>query len=663
MKQHLGTSQNPQQGSRGNDIMQGTDGDDFLYGAGGNDELHGGDGNDSLRAGMLWDGQKWVDDPLGDKLYGGAGNDYLEGGAGDDLLDGGSGHDLMVGGAGNDHYIVRDRSDIIFDTQGNNTGTILVDWAKPAHDVSWTWGEGVQKLPYWIDALGFNSIGYAATALGDTRTVSYSFAQQPSAWFSDNDKKQFTPFNQAQQDVVKNVLQYISSVVNIRFEQVSDPGTPHSIVFGNNEQTDSGGYAQSIGADHGAVLMLDYFSSFQNPSLDNGSALTEILLHELGHSLHLKHPFGHHDANGNTGDGPFLADAEDRKSLSVMSYTYDTGSHGFKTYAPFDLAALHYAYGVAPSVRAGDDRYVLDPLSMNMLWDGNGRDTVDGSALAQNLVLDLRPGYWSYIGSKAELISAAGQVTINFGTLIENALGGNGHDRLTGNEADNTLAGGAGNDLLSGREGNDTLQGGAGNDHLAGQQGDDRLDGGAGIDTAIYSGKRADFTIRRDQGGASVSANADKGTADSEGQDTLAGVERLQFADSAWALDVDGINGQLFRLYQAAFDRQPDASGLGYWIAAADQGFNLGQIASAFIASPEFKQKYGADSDNSTFLTHLYTNVLHRQYDQDGFNYWMKTLQDGYSRELVLANFADSKENIDNVASLIANGFAYTPFV
>lgn len=646
MKQRIGTLENPQQGSSGNDILHGTDGDDFLYGSGGNDELHGGAGNDSLRAGMLWNGQKWVEDPLGDKLYGGDGNDYLEGGAGDDLLDGGSGYNQLFGGAGNDHYIVRDRNDMVFDMSGNNTGTILADWAKPAQGVSWTWGEGVQKLPYWIDALGFSSLGYIGGMLGSTPTVRYSFAQQPASWFSDNDKKQFTPFNPAQQDVVKKVLQYISSVVNVRFEQVSDPATAYSIVFGNNEQTNSGGYAQSIGPNQGAVLMVDYYSSFQNPSLDNGSALTQILLHEIGHSLHLKHPFGHNDANGDVGDAPFLSAAEDRKSLSVMSYTYDEGSYGFSTYSPFDLAALHYAYGVAPTLRAGNDSYVLDPFAMNMLWDGNGQDTVDGSALRQNLVLDLRPGYWGYIGSKADLISAAGQVTINFGTQLERALGGKGDDQLTGNAADNTLSGGAGNDRLAGLQGNDTL------------------DGGSGLDTALYSGKRADYTILRNNGGnngsASVAAQAGTGN---EGQDVLTGVERLQFADTAVALDVDGVNGQLFRLYQAAFDRKPDASGLGFWIAAADQGHSLKEIASSFISSTEFKEKYGANSDNSSFLTHLYTNVLHRQYDQDGFNFWLKALQDGHARETLLIDFADSKENIANVASLIANGFEYTPFV
>ena len=32
------------------------------------------------------------------------------------------------------------------------------------------------------------------------------------------------------------------------------------------------------------------------------------------------------------------------------------------------------------------------------------------------------------------------------------------------------------------------------------------------------------------------------------------------------ALDINGTAGQVYRLYQAAFDRKPDLVGLGYWI-------------------------------------------------------------------------------------------------
>ncbi|WP_342116709.1 DUF4214 domain-containing protein [Pseudoduganella sp. OTU4001] len=659
-------------GGLGVDLLYGLEGDDTLYGSGG-DTMYGGDGDDSLfipqllingatvndTVGALLDGGAGNDELEGadgyDELYGGSGNDllvanggddHLEGGAGDDdlqgglgddYLDGGTGSDILQGGAGNDYYVVRDRNTRIIDTEGKSSGIIMANWIKPANGVSWTWGQSVQKLPYWIDALSHDTAGAIADELGAKHTVYYAFAQQPASWFTATDRKQFSPFNSAQKELTIQVLKYIGSVVNINFVQTTNTEQSHTIVFGNNEQENSGGYAGRLDEEHGSPVLLDYARVLQDPTSDNGDALAEMLLHEIGHALHLKHPFGHADANGNVGAGPFLPNSEETELYTVMSYT-DCDARDFKVYSPFDLAALQYVYGIAPTARSGNNTYVLDPKAMNMLWDGNGIDTVDGTALEQKLVLDLRPGYWSYIGSKAATISADGQITINFGTVLERAFGGKGHDTLIGNEAANTLSGGAGDDTLQGLLGNDFLS------------------GGSGLDTAVFSGKRSDYTVTR---GASETTLLSV----EEGFDRLSGVERLAFADTSVALDVDGINGQLFRLYQAAYDRKPDKVGLGFWVAMADRGVQLNDVASAFTGSAEFAKLYGAKPDDAAFLGKLYNNVLHRQYDQGGFDFWLGVLKGGYSREFVLIEFAESKENVANVAALIANGFEYTPYI
>ena len=86
------------------------------------------------------------------------------------------------------------------------------------------------------------------------------------------------------------------------------------------------------------------------------------------------------------------------------------------------------------------------------------------------------------------------------------------------------MDGGAGNDSLSGLAGADTLNGGAGNDTLTGGAGNDSLDGGIGIDTATYSGVRANYVVSVVDGIGTVTSVAD-------GTDTLSGIERLQFAD------------------------------------------------------------------------------------------------------------------------------------
>ena len=98
------------------------------------------------------------------------------------------------------------------------------------------------------------------------------------------------------------------------------------------------------------------------------------------------------------------------------------------------------------------------------------------------------------------------------------------------------------------------------------------------------------------------------------------------------------------RLYQAAFDRAPDAPGLSLWSGALKQGMSLEQVAQGFIGSQEFAGRYGAlDADG--FVTQLYANVLHRAPDAPGKQGWLNELAGGSSRAKVLAGFADSNEN------------------
>ena len=66
-------------------------------------------------------------------------------------------------------------------------------------------------------------------------------------------------------------------------------------------------------------------------------------------------------------------------------------------------------------------------------------------------------------------------LSIAYGTTIENGIGGSKNDVIWGNEVANKLEGGAGNDTLNGFEGNDTLIGGTGADTLTGGLGADRF--------------------------------------------------------------------------------------------------------------------------------------------------------------------------------------------
>ncbi|HWJ96208.1 MAG TPA: FG-GAP-like repeat-containing protein, partial [Telluria sp.] len=156
--------------------------------------------------------------------------------------------------------------------------------------------------------------------------------------------------------------------------------------------------------------------------------------------------------------------------------------------------------------------------------------------------------------------------------------------------------------------GADELHGGAVNDTFHGLAGRDRIDGGAGIDVLVLDGAKAGYAVTaRMNGSAEVVQSAHAWN-----HADLTGVERLRFADAAVALDIAGNAGKAYRIYQAAFDRQPDPEGLGFWINAMDHGMSLADIAAGFIGSNEFIQRYGDKPAAADLVGRLYQNILHR---------------------------------------------------
>jgi hypothetical protein len=200
------------------------------------------------------------------------------------------------------------------------------------------------------------------------------------------------------------------------------------------------------------------------------------------------------------------------------------------------------------------------------------------------------------------------------------------------------------------------LTGGAGSNSFA-PVGSNAIDGGAGLDTVLYHGSRASFALAHDASGFTL--------ADAAGShhDSLVNVERVQFDDAMVALDINGTAGQAYRLYQAAFDRVPDAAGLGYWIKMMDGGASLEQVADGFVGSKEFADLYGANSTDAQFVGLLYQNVLHRAAEGAGYDYWMDSLGNHHvPREQVLGYFSESAENQAQVIGSIQDGITYHPW-
>lgn len=179
-----------------------------------------------------------------------------------------------------------------------------------------------------------------------------------------------------------------------------------------------------------------------------------------------------------------------------------------------------------------------------------------------------------------------------------------------------------------------------------------------GVSTVTFAGNASRYTITANaSGGYSVT--------DTEGTEGVVPVtlaQRLQFADTTISLDVDGIPGKAYRLYQAAFNRVPDIGGLGFWIAMLDNGVSWTEVSAAFIASAEFKAQYGDNPTNAALVTAFYTNVLHRAPEAGGYAFWLEVLDKNRAPLTdVLLAFSNGQENYDAVKPTIAAGLGYTP--
>ena len=491
-------------GGLDNDSLEGGDGDDlWLQAFSGNDVVLGGAGNDKV----------WGDEG-NDSLDGGAGNDTLYGGTGNDTLTSGLGDDSLMGGDGDDTYYIDSTKDFVSDSAGVDTAYVSANFVKlPSSIEKVIYTNNAQALPYWINALlpdataGLNF----QTILGEAKTFSYTFPSTlPSYDTSADNAKEFTAFTAVQQGRVSIALSYVSSVLDLQFNKATDAAVLNTLTFASNAQTNSAGYAlyPSISFNGSDIFLktADY-----NTTLEDGKYGALVLIHEVGHALGLKHPFAHQQAGeGDVAESPYLTGTEETTSWTVMSYESEKAQYLLQ-FSPFDIAALQYLYGPSPTARSTDDTYSISASSPNFIWDGAGTDTLSASLLSAPATLYLEPGYWGYIGSQTDTISAAGQVTVNFGSVIENLVGGAGSDKLFGNSQPNRISGGLGNDTLWGAAGNDTL------------------DGGGGADTISYTGLRADYTIAAFAGGFTVSSSSD-------GADTLLNAEYLAFANETMDL-------------------------------------------------------------------------------------------------------------------------------
>lgn len=376
------------------------------------------------------------------------------------------------------------------------------------------------------------------------------------------------------------------------------------------------------------------------PSFEPGSQGWFLLMHELGHSLGLKHP---HD-DGGTGHPTFkeLGIGQlDRDYVSVMSYNDDANWNIFEwdpaTPMIFDVIGLHYLYGPNQSANAGDTLYRVDRSELyQTVWDASGEDTISVAGSGEGWYVEL-PNHTisSLIDTRIGHVAPAQEVNLPFPHSLvwlagefEHVIGSAFADTILGNDLANTIRPLGGNDWI---------------------------DSGAGRDRVVYDLRFDQSVVQASQ---DTQGRAFNTVITPSGTDTLYNTERLIFADYWVALAPNqSAAGQIYRLYQSAFGRKPDLAGIGFWLHQAETGLDLASMAKAFAQSAEFDRGLGADPSPESLVQGLYRNALRREPDSSGFSFWVDKLRSGeITPDQALLSISESAESRSLSSEVLAVG-------
>ena len=231
---------------------------------------------------------------------------------------------------------------------------------------------------------------------------------------------------------------------------------------------------------------------------------------------------------------------------------------------------------------------------------GTGPEGVDGASVGA-------PGFNEsyYLSANASAALAVSQKQFATGLAHYLALG-----KVAGLQSfapGTHVYGAGGNDIITlregneeafGEDGNDSINGGAGNDIVTGGKGNDLLNGGVGTDTAMFTGKRADYVVNSQNGTISV--------AGPDGSDTLSNMERLHFDEGKLAFDLTGNAGLVARLLGSVFGKATVANAqyVGIGLDLLDGGMSPETLMQGALQA-----RLGAGASNADVVNLIFVNV------------------------------------------------------
>jgi|GEM_PF-927975 len=418
-------------GSSANDYIDGYLGNDTVRGGGGNDALIGGGGNDSL--------------------IGGTGNDTIDGGSENDTITGNGGNDILIGGTGSDNITGGTGNDIIYDGTGTETGET------GAKDT--LIGGGGNDIFF---VMGIADSVQGGSSVDTIRTLlnAYTLAggnQVDNLIYADKDGKIGSGNFTGVGNELNNTITGGSGN-----DSLSGGAGNDSIFGGDGNNTLSGGAGNDTlnGGNFGSYNVVDYsyVGAGIGLTVTLNYASTTVTVNSTTDIDRLTNYVG---IIGGDGNDVFVGG--------------DNNPHKF-----------YGGKGNDSLLGSGSDSNGANYTSDDVLQGGIGNDTLDGGQ--GNDTAD-----YSYVGDTTNLAAGGGALTTGLTVAlngastvnatiatgsdvdqlrnIENIIGTQFADCISGDNNANSIFGGAGNDTINGGNGN-ALNGAI-----------DSLDGGDGIDT------------------------------------------------------------------------------------------------------------------------------------------------------------------------------------
>ncbi len=112
--------------------------------------------------------------------------------------------------------------------------------------------------------------------------------------------------------------------------------------------------------------------------------------------------------------------------------------------------------------------------------------------------------------------------------------------------------------------------------------------------------------------------------------------------------EFQGNGAYIARLYTGILFRRAEYDGFLFWLGQLNSGAQTReQIINNFIVSPEFQARFGGTLTNREFVRRLYLNILFREPDQAGSDFWTSRLDSGVmTRAQVTRQFVESPEYV-----------------